>query len=242
MSCFTRIGVVEDMISLFGGVRFRQMDLFYTYGMRLLFDATAGTLETLRLYPNDPRSERVFLKKYVKGPTDNFSARTRHRDFDLSRSLSLRTLEVTMEALLSVDTPLSPGFTHALSTVKSPVFSDIVVTYEDGSVCGTKHPQIHGIFRHRSYESFMSVFDRLHQMREILDFGLVLCADVWGYGMEYTVRELEWNVSRQREQRRLGDFSRVSMTCSPRRSGHPYRDPFHPSRRYLYLSRVVPPF
>ena len=29
--------------------------------MRLLLDACAETLETLRLYPNDPRSEEFFL-------------------------------------------------------------------------------------------------------------------------------------------------------------------------------------
>ena len=67
MSCFTRIGVVEDMISLFGGIRFRHMDLFYTYGMRLLLDAAAESLETLRLYPNDPRSERV-LTDVLRAP------------------------------------------------------------------------------------------------------------------------------------------------------------------------------
>ena len=56
---FTRVGVLEDMITLFGGIGFRRMDIFQTDGMRLLLDATAETLETLRLCPKDPRGEKV---------------------------------------------------------------------------------------------------------------------------------------------------------------------------------------
>ena len=46
--------ILRDMISLFGGIRFRHMDLFNVDGMRLLLDACAETLETLRLYPPNP--------------------------------------------------------------------------------------------------------------------------------------------------------------------------------------------
>ena len=62
MTCFTRVGILEDMIGLFGGLRFRGMDLFFVHGMRLLLDACAETLETLRLYPYDPRGEEFFLE------------------------------------------------------------------------------------------------------------------------------------------------------------------------------------
>ena len=62
MTCFTRVGILEDMIGLFGGLRFRGMDLFFVHGMRLLLDACAETLETLKLYPNDPRGEELFLE------------------------------------------------------------------------------------------------------------------------------------------------------------------------------------
>ena len=57
MTCFTRVGLLEDMIDLFRGIRFRHMDLFYVQGMRFLLDACAETLETLRLYPTDPLGE-----------------------------------------------------------------------------------------------------------------------------------------------------------------------------------------
>jgi hypothetical protein len=68
MTCFTRVGILEDMIELFGGIEFRCMDLFYTHSMRLLFGATAKTLETLRLYANDPLCEAVSLDGWTLMP------------------------------------------------------------------------------------------------------------------------------------------------------------------------------
>jgi hypothetical protein len=165
----------------------------------------------------------------------------RHQDFDLSRSLSLRTLEVTSTAIImmSLMRPPSPGFMHALSTVKSPVFSDIVVIYEDdllrGTDCSETTADKFGSFVHPSFD--FAVFDNLDQMREILDFGVVVCADIWGYGMKRTVWALKRIVST--EKWRSGKFSQVSVTCSPQRSGGAYRDPPHPSRR---RPRVALPF
>jgi len=48
---------VKDMITLFGGLRFRCMDLFRVKCVRLLLDACENTLETLRLYPTDRYGE-----------------------------------------------------------------------------------------------------------------------------------------------------------------------------------------
>ena len=50
---FTKFGLLRDMIDLFGGIRFRRMDLADVDGTWLLLDACAKTLETLRLYPTD---------------------------------------------------------------------------------------------------------------------------------------------------------------------------------------------
>ena len=49
---------MKDMIDFFGGLRFRHMDLFKVKCARLLLDACAETLETLRLYPTDVRGEK----------------------------------------------------------------------------------------------------------------------------------------------------------------------------------------
>ena len=57
MICVTKVGLVKDMIDLFGGIRFRHMNLYDVLGMRLLLDACAETLETLTLYPTDRRGE-----------------------------------------------------------------------------------------------------------------------------------------------------------------------------------------
>jgi hypothetical protein len=56
-----RARILKDMIELFGGIRFRYMDLFNVVGTRLLLDACAETLETLRLYPSDPRGKELSL-------------------------------------------------------------------------------------------------------------------------------------------------------------------------------------
>ena len=61
MTYLSRVDLLKDMIVLFGGIRFRHMDLFMVDGMRLLLDTCAETLETLRLYPTDPRGEELSL-------------------------------------------------------------------------------------------------------------------------------------------------------------------------------------
>ena len=45
-----KVELVGDMISLFGGLRFRSMHLSFVDGMQLLLGACAETLETLRLH------------------------------------------------------------------------------------------------------------------------------------------------------------------------------------------------
>jgi hypothetical protein len=61
MTHFTRVRILEDMISLFGGLRFRYMDLLDVVGMPRLLGACAGTLETLRFHPDGLRGEEFVL-------------------------------------------------------------------------------------------------------------------------------------------------------------------------------------
>jgi len=58
---FAREGLVRDMITYFGGLRFRSMDLFEVECTRLLLYECRNSLETLRLYPTDPYGEE-FLR------------------------------------------------------------------------------------------------------------------------------------------------------------------------------------
>jgi len=56
---FTRVGLLKDMIDLFGGIRFRYMHLLDVDGMPLLLDACTKTLEIVVLDPTDPRGEQI---------------------------------------------------------------------------------------------------------------------------------------------------------------------------------------
>ena len=54
---------MKDVITLFGGLRFHEMDLFGVKCLPLLLKECAETLETLRLYPTDPYGEAFFVKE-----------------------------------------------------------------------------------------------------------------------------------------------------------------------------------
>ncbi|KAF9780969.1 hypothetical protein BJ322DRAFT_289967 [Thelephora terrestris] len=60
LTLFMREQIVKDMVTLFGGLRFRHMDLFGVKCLPLLLEQCAETLETLRLYPTDPYAKPVF--------------------------------------------------------------------------------------------------------------------------------------------------------------------------------------
>ena len=51
---FTKLGLLKGMINLFGGIRFRYMNLFNVDGLRILLDASVESLEYLVLNPADP--------------------------------------------------------------------------------------------------------------------------------------------------------------------------------------------
>ena len=53
---FTSETIFRNMITLFGGLRFRYMDLFSVEGSQLLLEACADTLQTVRIYPSVPNS------------------------------------------------------------------------------------------------------------------------------------------------------------------------------------------
>ena len=54
-----RMGLLKEMIDLFGGIRFCYMDIYNVAETQLLLSACAKTLKTLRLYPTDPHGELV---------------------------------------------------------------------------------------------------------------------------------------------------------------------------------------
>jgi len=95
----TRVDILKDMIDLFGGIRFRYMDIRYANGMQLLLNACAGTLETLRFDPTDFRGEQL-SPKGIPFLGNNFMVGSSFRDFGFSRNNSLRTLEIPAQCII----------------------------------------------------------------------------------------------------------------------------------------------
>ena len=230
---FTRVGILEDMIYRFGGIRFRHMDLSNVDGTRLLLGACAETLETLRLYPSDPRGKELSPDR-VGVLADNFTVKSSLRDFDLSRSKSLRTLQV---AARSIDGRFMYGpsdapailLKFALSTIRSPVFSEVTIFYRDYDFRGVQpnHNVLDGppICRMSPDEMVEDAlwhrrrFEVFREMRKVRDFQLVLCADVWDRIGWFSVRVLEDAVAAEKARGGFDRFfSEPMVVFSPRAS------------------------
>ena len=172
-----KVGLLKEMIDLFGGIQFRHMDIYNVTVMRPLLHACAKTLETLRLYPNDPRGERLSLKHTQV--LDNNSAAALHlQDFDLSQNVTLRTLEVRAWYIYGTG-PLA----HALSTITSPAFSKVTVTHW--------YSDIYRPLPVGATEAHHWRFEVFRTMRKVRDFQLVLRADVPDHLGECSVRKLK---------------------------------------------------
>jgi len=242
-SYFRRVDLLSDMIDLFGGIRFRYMDLFMVDGMRLLLGTCAETLETLRLYPADPRGEELSLDG-VGMAADDFAANSSLRDFDLSQNTPLRTLEVGARfiSVSRTDSPstAAPLLTYALSTITSPLSFKVTISYRDFDFRGVGLPWAEWPIRRMSpteaaqEASFHdSRFRVLRTMHEIRGFQLVLCLDVWDSVGEYTMRMLKMAVAAEEAKRGFGDtFPEPLVTYSPRGSPRQLMEsaggPFYP--------------
>ena len=124
------------------------------------------------------------------------------RRFDLSRSKSLRTLETTARSIDSARD--APGFFKTvLSTTTPSLVLNVVITYRERDI-GMK-------VRGRTLVSlrFISIpvtrevryskpFRLCKEMYEVREFQLVLCADVFGFIVDYAVRELELAVEEEK--------------------------------------------
>ena len=217
---FGWVGLLEGMVGLLGGFRFRHVDLMGVDGMQLLLDACAETLETFLFNPYDLLSKGVSLKGVhviTKNPSD--------KPFDLSQNRSLRALEVAMGSMRLVvkTSPLAITSTlkHAFSTITSPAFSEVTVFYRE---LDFQLPDPFGLHEPPAPAPFYSslktpehrpVFAMLHKMREVRNFNVVLCVDVHARLMAYAVQSLK-REARWEEWGSDAVSSRPLMTCSPR--------------------------
>ena len=222
MKSVTEVGLLKDMIDLFGGIRFRYMDLFGVLGMRLLLDACAETLETLMLYPSDQYGEK-HCSNCVYAIANDFVAMSSLHDFDLSRNKSFRRLELLASFIghtPPAGSPDTPTFLkHVLSTITSSVPTDVVIQYLDEDFCGVewRRPgwpllrELSQAEREKEASQYRMQFEVLREVRKVRDFRLVLCAMVWGCVGEYPVQVLEKAVEDERVNGGFDDFSRQPL-------------------------------
>ena len=232
LTCFRRVGLLKDMVDLFGGLHFYRMDLFDVDGIPFLLDACANTLRILRLYPTDPHSERFSLEG-VHTPTNDSTVTSSLHDFDLSRNKSLQVLQLgawDMGRSSGVGSPdtTSSFLKYVLSTTTSPGSFQIVVVYRWSDFHGTEsweHPdrpplrdisqaeRAEEVSRHRRlFEVFRGVY-------KVRSFWLQLDAYVWDPVGEYCVGILKEAVAEEKAKRGFVEFySEPFVTYRPARS------------------------
>ena len=163
LAWFHGLDFLRDLSKLCGGLRFHHMDLVGADGSRLLLDTCAGTLETLRVHPTQwhcigTGGVLLVLARLTHQPTG-------HRDdilrvFDLSNSRTLRSLEIEIAMTNFHRSGYGVGFLgDLLSTVTSPVFSDVVITLQDDIV--------------RSHFLRYNLFTAVRDMSKVKSFRLV---------------------------------------------------------------------
>jgi hypothetical protein len=123
-----KVGLLKEMIDIFGGIRFCYLEIYDVGEMRLLLDACAKTLETLWLYSTDPQGEQLSLRR-MQIPANNSAGEYSFQDFNLSCNKSLRTLEIRARFASSAGL-----LTYALSTITSPAFSTVTIIYWDSDL------------------------------------------------------------------------------------------------------------
>ena len=228
---FRRVGLLKDMIDLFGGIRFCSMDFFDVDGMPLLLGACAKTLKTLMLWPSDPRGE-LLSPEGAPISANGFAATSSILDFDLSRMKSLRMIQVRA---WSIDRALKDGsldaasnlLKHALSTIRAPSFFEVVVLYrwDDfrgvGSWKNPDQPPLRKMSPAEKAEESLRhrrQFEVLRLVRNVRDFQLVLRAGVWDPVGEYSVRMLKEAIE---EEKARGGFD--EFLSQPFVDYHPWR-------------------
>ena len=208
--------LLKDMVDLFGGLRFRQMDLSNVYGISFLLNACANTLETLRLDPVDSDSES-FSPKAIHTSTDGSQVSyypTHPLNFDLSPSKSLRTLQI--QALSpspgSLDV-FSNFLNHALSAITSPGLFQVVVIYSLSDFHheelwpGYQHwPPVREMSRTQEVSWHRMLLGAIRGVHRIQGLRLELRAEVLYIDGEYSVGILKDAVA---EEKATGGFDGV---------------------------------
>lgn len=128
-------GLLKDMIVAFGGMRFTSVCLeSVQWAVPLLLKACAGTLQTVYIYPGDGShiGKTILVSGvHISNVTTDVTLSVTPLLIDLSHCTVLRSLEIPSHSF----PPLASNCAYmirALSTITSPVFSEIVVVFENG--------------------------------------------------------------------------------------------------------------
>jgi hypothetical protein len=210
LSSFNRTGFFEDMIELFGGIRFRYMYLSRVRGARPLLDACAKTLEDLVLNATGHLGEQLPLRG-MRVIANDLAAGYSLRDFDLSQDKSLRTLKVIMS--LPINRPSSDGLPETtsrvlnrlLSTVTSSAFLEITVSY--GSYhfdYVDRNRELSQAERAEEVSWHREIFKVFREAHKVRDFRL--CAIFCGFVGEDPMRILGEAMDEERTEGGFNDF------------------------------------
>ena len=224
----------KDMINLFGGIRFRHMDLYEMNGEQSFLDACAETLESVVLDPIDCGGEQLSLKG-IQALADyfvvQFSHWSRYLRLSLSRNKSLRTLLVPWSSIIFAPGGGSPStsafFKHMLSTITPSVPFKILVLYTDNDFSGleNRRPErrlirkLWWVEREEEVSRHRRIFEVFREVQKVRKFQLELCASVWGSVGEEPVQILEEAIAKERTENGFNDFPHdPSVVYNPRRA------------------------
>jgi len=109
------------------------------------------------------------------------------------------------------------SLTYAFSTIKSPVFTEVVVVYRDYDFYGLPSA-VNKAVRPRPHHKH---FSALHRMNRVRPFQVVLCADVWDRVVADAVQALEQAIFEEQAKVGFGAFSSEPLVISRLRGSSP---------------------
>ena len=148
------------------------------------------------------------MPEFIKTPTSSLT----RAHFDLSRNTFLRTLETTAESITAGDSA-SDFYKTVLSTIASPLPTDIVVVYREGElnfhIWCTERPITveYAPWLESPIANHPGRFKVFREMCGTREFRLMLCADALDSVAKSAMRTLKRLVEVERKKGRLDCLS-----------------------------------
>ena len=217
LRCWIGGSLFQDMVRLFGGMKFRAVDLSYANEARFLLRSCAKTLQVLKLHQINSFGEQL-RPNDVRFQANDSIAATYFADFDLSWNKSLQVLEVPAHCVSSLvlwgGPPDADFFKSLLSTIQSTVFSQVNLVYQEMDFYSLKHlwssawPDECELSPGARMEvwSQQRRLEFLREARKTREFSLVLRVDIQGPFGDFVVRMLKEVVAAEKARGGFDDF------------------------------------